>query len=166
MRSSHSTAEAGSAISPRSTPINKSAVSTVLLGGLTYAAMHIVEGWSAFDSPRDIALSLLFVLFPNDVRRTEAQWAISTVAWALLAWVLWTSFRSLAARVLASGAIFVFALLTPALLRRGKPSRKSTRKSSNRAKQAETKYPTTIMKTRSPSARAARGQQARSRGRK
>jgi hypothetical protein len=34
----------------------------VLLGGLTYAAMHIVEGWSAFDSPRDTALSLLFVL--------------------------------------------------------------------------------------------------------
>jgi len=25
--------------------------------------MHLVEGWSAFDSPRDIALSLLFVLF-------------------------------------------------------------------------------------------------------
>jgi hypothetical protein len=24
--------------------------------------MHIVEGWSAFDSPRDITLSLIFVL--------------------------------------------------------------------------------------------------------
>ncbi len=36
---------------------------TVLLGGLTYALMHvIVEGWSAFDSPRDAALSLIFVV--------------------------------------------------------------------------------------------------------
>jgi hypothetical protein len=34
-----------------------------LLGGLTYAAMHLVEGWSAVDSSRDITLSLLFVLF-------------------------------------------------------------------------------------------------------
>jgi hypothetical protein len=48
---------------PRYMRLTGSAVSTVLLGGLTYAAMHIVEGWSVFDSPRDIALSLLFVLF-------------------------------------------------------------------------------------------------------
>ena len=46
---------------PRYLKLTGSAISTVLLGGLTYAAMHIVEGWSAFDSPRDIALSLLFV---------------------------------------------------------------------------------------------------------
>jgi hypothetical protein len=39
-----------------------SAVSAVLLGGLTYAVMHIVEGWSAFDSPRNTAMSLIFVL--------------------------------------------------------------------------------------------------------
>jgi hypothetical protein len=47
---------------PRFLKLTGSAISTVLLGGLSYAAMHIVEGWSAFDSPRDIALSLLFVL--------------------------------------------------------------------------------------------------------
>jgi hypothetical protein len=47
---------------PRYLKLTGSATSTVLLGGLTYAAMHIVEGWSAFDSPRDTALSLLFVL--------------------------------------------------------------------------------------------------------
>ena len=47
---------------PRYLKITGSAISTVLLGGLTYAAMHIVEGWSAFDSPRDVALSLIFVL--------------------------------------------------------------------------------------------------------
>jgi len=48
---------------PRYLKLTGSAASTVLLGGLTYAAMHIVEGWSAFDSPRDTVLSLLFVLF-------------------------------------------------------------------------------------------------------
>ena len=48
---------------PRYLKLTGSAISTVLLGGLTYAAMHIVEGWSAFGSPRDVALSLLFVLF-------------------------------------------------------------------------------------------------------
>jgi hypothetical protein len=47
---------------PRYLRITGSAISTVLLGGLTYAAMHLVEGWSAFDSPRDVALSLIFVL--------------------------------------------------------------------------------------------------------
>lgn len=47
---------------PRYLRLTGSAISTVLLGGLTYAAMHIVEGWSTFDSARDAALSLLFVL--------------------------------------------------------------------------------------------------------
>jgi len=47
---------------PRYLKLTGSAISTVLLGGLTYAAMHIVEGWSVFDSPRDSALSLIFVL--------------------------------------------------------------------------------------------------------
>jgi hypothetical protein len=47
---------------PRYLKLTGSAISTVLLGGLTYAAMHLVEGWSAFDSPRDTTLSLLFVL--------------------------------------------------------------------------------------------------------
>jgi hypothetical protein len=46
---------------PRFLRLTGSATSTVLLGGLVYAAMHIVEGWSKFDSPRDTALSLLFV---------------------------------------------------------------------------------------------------------
>jgi hypothetical protein len=47
---------------PRYLKLTGSAISAVLLGGLTYAAMHLVEGWSAFDSPRDSALSLIFVL--------------------------------------------------------------------------------------------------------
>jgi hypothetical protein len=47
---------------PRYLKLTGSSISTVLLGGVTYAAMHIVEGWSAFDSPRNMALSLIFVL--------------------------------------------------------------------------------------------------------
>jgi hypothetical protein len=47
---------------PRFLKLTGSPISAVLLGGLTYAAMHIVEGWSAFDSPRDTVLSLIFVL--------------------------------------------------------------------------------------------------------
>ena len=48
---------------PRYLKLTGSFVSTVLLGGLTYAAMHLVEGWSAFDTPADTALSLIFVVF-------------------------------------------------------------------------------------------------------
>jgi hypothetical protein len=47
---------------PRYLKLTGSATTTVLLGGLTYALMHIVEGWSAFDTPRDAALSLIFVV--------------------------------------------------------------------------------------------------------
>ena len=47
---------------PRYLKLTGSTISAVLLGGLTYAAMHIVEGWSVFDSPRDATLSLIFVL--------------------------------------------------------------------------------------------------------
>ena len=46
---------------PRYLKLTGSATTTVILGGLTYAAMHLVEGWSAFDSTRDTALSLIFV---------------------------------------------------------------------------------------------------------
>jgi hypothetical protein len=47
---------------PRYLKLTGSSASTVLLGGGTYAAMHIVEGWSVFNTPRDIALSLIFVV--------------------------------------------------------------------------------------------------------
>jgi hypothetical protein len=47
---------------PRYLKLTGSAISTALLGGVSYAAMHIVEGWSVFDSPADSTLSLLFVL--------------------------------------------------------------------------------------------------------
>jgi hypothetical protein len=47
---------------PRYLKLTGSFPTTVLLGGLTYAVMHLVEGWSIFATPRDTVLSLIFVL--------------------------------------------------------------------------------------------------------
>ena len=46
---------------PRYLKLTGSFATTVLLGGLTYAAMHVVEGWSVFSTLRNAALSLIFV---------------------------------------------------------------------------------------------------------
>ena len=46
-------------LSPRYLKLTGSSATTVILGGVTYAAMHIVEGWSVFTTPQDIALSLI-----------------------------------------------------------------------------------------------------------
>ena len=47
---------------PRYLKLTGSVPLTVILGGLTYAAMHLVEGWSALATPHDIALSLAFAV--------------------------------------------------------------------------------------------------------
>jgi hypothetical protein len=47
---------------PRYLALSGSRITTALLGGLTYAAMHVVEGWSSFSSPTNATLSLIFVL--------------------------------------------------------------------------------------------------------
>jgi hypothetical protein len=47
---------------PRYLKLTGSFVVTVLLGGATYALMHIVEGWSTFNGPTNTALSLIFVV--------------------------------------------------------------------------------------------------------
>jgi hypothetical protein len=47
---------------PRYLKLTGSIPVTVILGGLSYAAMHIVEGWSVFSTPSDTALSLIFVV--------------------------------------------------------------------------------------------------------
>jgi hypothetical protein len=63
-------------------------------------------------APRLWGAPLLFALFHSDAHRVQAQWAISTVAWALLAGALWTCLRSTPAKVVASAAVLSFALLT------------------------------------------------------
>jgi hypothetical protein len=45
---------------PRYLKLTGSPALTVILGGLTYALMHLVEGWSAFHTPHDALLSVVF----------------------------------------------------------------------------------------------------------
>jgi hypothetical protein len=47
---------------PRYLKLTGSFVVTILLGGATYALMHLVEGWSTFNGPTNTALSLIFVV--------------------------------------------------------------------------------------------------------
>jgi hypothetical protein len=47
---------------PRYMRLTGSAAAATLLGGLSYAALHIFEYWTVYDSPRHAGLSLLFVL--------------------------------------------------------------------------------------------------------
>jgi hypothetical protein len=49
-------------ILPRYLKLTRSPALTVILGGLTYALMHLVEGWSSFRTPHDLALSVIFAL--------------------------------------------------------------------------------------------------------
>jgi len=46
---------------PRYLKLTGSPALTVILGGLTYALMHLVEGWSTFRTPHDLLLSVIFV---------------------------------------------------------------------------------------------------------
>lgn len=52
-----------------------------------------------------------YALLPSDSWRVLVQWAISTVAWGGLAWVLWRQYRALAARAFAAAAVAVLAVL-------------------------------------------------------
>ena len=47
---------------PRYFKLTGSAVTTVLLGALSYAALHIFEYWTVYDSPTHAALSLIFAI--------------------------------------------------------------------------------------------------------
>jgi hypothetical protein len=108
----------------------------VLLGGYLLARVRILAGGTVFTSydtfsyayrddpafdrgalvsltghaPRLFGVPLFYVLFPDDRLRAAGQWALGTLAWAVLAWVLWTCLRSLAAKLLAAGGVLVLAL--------------------------------------------------------
>ena len=47
---------------PRYYKLTGSVAISTILGGLTYASVHLVEGWSSFRTPSDTGLSLLFVI--------------------------------------------------------------------------------------------------------
>ena len=48
---------------PRYLRLTGSALGTVVLGGVTYAALHIWDSWTLFDSPANAILSIIFLLF-------------------------------------------------------------------------------------------------------
>lgn len=48
---------------PRYLRLTGSTAATVILGGLTYAALHLWDSWLAFDSPANVVLSLIFLQF-------------------------------------------------------------------------------------------------------
>jgi hypothetical protein len=62
-------------------------------------------------APRLWGVPVFYAVFPNDQARAVAQWAVGTVAWALLAWALWTCLRTLVARIVAAAAVLAIALL-------------------------------------------------------
>jgi hypothetical protein len=63
------------------------------------------------DAPRLWATPLFYALFPDDGARAWGQWAVGTVAWALLAGVLWGCLRTVWVRVFAAAATLGLALL-------------------------------------------------------
>lgn len=48
---------------PRLLRLTGSVPATVILGGLTYAVLHIWDAWIVLDSPQDAAVSFVFVVF-------------------------------------------------------------------------------------------------------
>lgn len=46
---------------PRYLKLTRSVPAAVVLGGLSYAALHVLDGWTTFHSPADALLSVLFV---------------------------------------------------------------------------------------------------------
>ena len=49
-------------LTPRYLRLTGSVPATVILGGLTYALLHIFDGWTTFASPSNAMLSVLFLL--------------------------------------------------------------------------------------------------------
>lgn len=48
---------------PRYLALTRSVPAAVILGGLTYAAMHFPEAWMTLDSSRNVTLSVMFLIF-------------------------------------------------------------------------------------------------------
>ncbi len=64
------------------------------------------------DAPRPWGVPLFYALFGSDQARAVAQWTLSTVAWALLAWALSRHLRTTAAQLLAIGGVLLLGSLT------------------------------------------------------
>ncbi len=64
-------------------------------------------------APRLWGAPLFFAMFSDDTQRVQAQWAVSTLAFGLLAWALWRHLRAVVVRVPVVAAVLVLALLRP-----------------------------------------------------
>jgi hypothetical protein len=64
-------------------------------------------------APRLWGAPLFYAPFQTDTARAGAQWALSTIAWAILAAALWTCLRSTAGRVLAAAGVLGLGLTAP-----------------------------------------------------
>lgn len=49
-------------LTPRYLKLSRSVPATVILGGLTYALLHVFDGWTNFATPTDSLLSVLYLL--------------------------------------------------------------------------------------------------------
>lgn len=47
---------------PRYQKLTGSTPATIVLGGFTYAALHLAEGWTRYDTPAHAALSVIFIV--------------------------------------------------------------------------------------------------------
>jgi hypothetical protein len=65
------------------------------------------------DAPRLWGLPLFYAALPTDTARAAGQWALGTVAWAVLAVVVWTCLTSTLARTLAAAGILGIGLSAP-----------------------------------------------------
>ncbi len=62
-------------------------------------------------APRLWGVPLFYAMFPDDWWRAVAQWTVGTIAWATLAWVVWTLVRHTAAKIFGASAVLLLALL-------------------------------------------------------
>lgn len=92
---------------PRYLKLTRSPIVTVLLGGVTYAALHLVEGWTMYTSLRWGSLSLLFVFLqyfgPGMIK------SVLTLRTGN-AWVHAVGYHAVAPHLLIDTPIFVKAL--------------------------------------------------------
>lgn len=64
-------------------------------------------------APRLWGVPLFYALFPSDGSRVFAQWAIGTLAWAILGWAVWTCLRHPTAKIVGASGVLLLGLLGP-----------------------------------------------------
>ncbi len=89
---------------PRFLRLTGSPATTVILGGLTYTLMHFFDGWTKFQSPTDIALSVLFLLLTYAVPGMFKTYLTLRTA---NAWVHVWAYHAIAPHTLEDTPLFV-----------------------------------------------------------